>query len=127
VPDGRYVVRIEASDNASNAADRALEGSRESGPITIDNTPPQIESEVQRTGGRLALIVRVHDGQSPIQKLEYSLAGGPWQVVYPSDGVADAPDERYEVPLGAESDLDRLVLRAIDLLQNVASSPAVRR
>jgi hypothetical protein len=44
--------------------------------------------------------------------------------VYPLDGLADSPDERYEIPLSAEADAARLMLRATDLLQNVTSSPA---
>ena len=69
----------------------------------------------------MRLVVRVHDARSPIQKLEYSLGGGAWQVVYPVDGLADSPDERYEIPLASEADAARTVIRATDLLQNVLS------
>ena len=75
VADGRYVVRVVASDAPSNAADRALTGDRESDPVDVDNTPPAITTEVVRTGGAARLVVRVRDAQSPIQKLEYSLGG----------------------------------------------------
>ena len=37
------------------------------------------------------------------------------------DGLADSPDERYEITLPADTDLTRVVLRATDLLQNVGS------
>ena len=125
VADGRYVVRISASDSPSNSTDRALEGEKESDPIDVDNTPPAITVEIARQpGGGARALVRVVDAQSPIQKLEYSLAGGPWQLVYPLDGLADSPEERYEIPLAAEADAARLMLRATDLLQNVTSSPA---
>ena len=121
VADGRYVLRVEASDQPSNAAGRALDGSRESEPITVDNTPPAITTEVDRTAGRVRLVVHARDAHSPIQKLEYSIGGGPWQLVYPTDGVADSLDERYDIVLGTETDLTRVMLRATDLLQNVAS------
>ncbi len=67
----------------------------------------------------------MHDAQSPIQKVEYSLGGGPWQLVYPVDGLADSPDERYEIPLASEADAARVMIRATDALQNVTSQPAV--
>ena len=44
-----------------------------------------------------------------------------WQLVYPADGLADAPEERYEFSLPAEADLTRLIVRATDLLQNVGT------
>jgi hypothetical protein len=124
VADGRYVLRVTASDSLSNAADRALSGGKESEPVSVDNTPPAVTVEIARAGGGIRALVRVLDAHSPIQKLEYSLAGGPWQLVYPIDGLADAPEERYEIPLSAEGDVARLMLRATDLLQNVTSMPA---
>jgi hypothetical protein len=58
--------------------------------------------------------------------VEISTAGGPWQLLYPADGLADSPVERYELPLSAEADAARIMIRATDLLQNVVTEPAVR-
>jgi hypothetical protein len=127
VADGRYIVKVLASDDPSNAVDRALVGERESDPIEIDNTPPTFTTEVVRTGGPLRLVVKVHDARSAIQKVEYSLGGAAWQLIYPIDKVADAPDEQYEIPLQNEADAARIVLRAFDVLQNVTSQPAIVR
>ena len=121
VADGRYVIRVRATDSAANSADRVLTGDRESDPFDVDNTPPVVTAEVTRNGATIRLSVRARDTRSPIQKLEYSVAGTPWQVVYPMDGLADSPDERYEITLPADTDLSRVVLRATDLLQNVGS------
>jgi hypothetical protein len=121
VADGRYVVRVRATDSATNSADRVLTGERESDPFDVDNTPPVVTAEVTRSGTSIRLAVRARDARSPIQKLEYSVAGTPWQTVYPTDGLADSPDERYEITLPADADLTRVVLRATDLLQNVGS------
>jgi hypothetical protein len=121
ISDGRYTVRVVASDDLNNTPDRALTGDRESDPITIDNTPPVITTEITRTAGGARLTVRVHDGQSAIQKVEYSMAGAPWRLVYPVDGLADSPDERYEIPLASDADATRIVIRATDVMQNVAS------
>ncbi len=124
VPDGRYVVRVLASDSPTNAAERALSGERDSDAIEIDNTPPQITTDVTRQDAVTRLAVRVRDAQSPIQKMEYSVEGGAWQLVYPVDGLADSPDERYEIVLPAGVDPARVVLRATDQLQNVSSAAA---
>ncbi|HET9368956.1 MAG TPA: two-component regulator propeller domain-containing protein [Vicinamibacterales bacterium] len=125
--DGRYALRVLASDLPTNSADRALTGERTSETITIDNSPPAVTTEVTRTSAGVRLAVRVTDAQSPIQKVEYSVGGGAWQLVYPVDGLADAPDERYEIPLANESEATRIVVRATDLLQNVTSKAAVVR
>ena len=68
-----------------------------------------------------AVVVRVRDAVSAIQKLEYSLSGGAWQPVFPADGVADSPEERFEIPLANEADAARMVVRAVDWLQNATS------
>lgn len=126
VADGRYVLRITATDGPANAADRALAGDRETDPVEVDNTPPAVSVEIVRQAGGVRAVVRVRDAQSPIQKLEYSLGSGPWQLVYPVDGLADSPDERYEIPLATEADAGRLMIRATDLLQNVTTHAAGR-
>src|SRR5439155_10997481 len=42
VADGRYIIKVVASDEPSNTPDRMLIGDRESDPIEVDNTPPVI-------------------------------------------------------------------------------------
>ncbi len=127
VADGRYIVRVLASDDPSNAEDRALVGVRESDPITIDNTPPHMTVERTREDDHVRLDVHVVDARSPLQKVEYSVGGGPWQLVYPVDGLSDSPDERYQIRLDRDVDPSDVVIRATDLLQNVISQPAVPR
>jgi hypothetical protein len=124
--DGRYIIRVRASDSPSNAADRALVGEREGDPIEVDNTPPVITSEIVRQGASSRLAIRVVDARSPIQKVEFSVGGGPWQIIYPVDGLADAPDERYDIALTAGTDASQIVIRAWDLLQNTSAAPAGR-
>jgi hypothetical protein len=90
-------------------------------PIDVDNTPPVITTEIARQTGKAQLVVRVHDGQSAIQKVEYSRDGNRWQLIYPVDGLSDSPDERYEIPLQNETEAPKIMIRATDALQNVAS------
>jgi hypothetical protein len=40
------------------------------------------------------------------------------------DGLADSPDERYEIVLTPDMDPSRIVIRATDALQNVMSQTA---
>jgi hypothetical protein len=42
-------------------------------------------------------------------------------LVYPADGLADAPDERYDIALPAGVDPARVVVRATDQFQNVTA------
>jgi hypothetical protein len=119
--DGRYVVRVVASDSPTNPADRALVGDRDSAPIVIDNTPPAVTTDVTGQGETARVIVRVQDARSPIEKVEYSLRGGPWQVVYPTDGLSDSPVETYEIPVASAAEAADIVVRATDRLQNITS------
>jgi len=123
VPDGRYLVRVTASDTLSNTPERVLTGDRESSAIDIDNTPPNIVMTV--TGTRVA--IRVTDAHSGVHRVDYSLGGQTWQILRPLDGLADSRDEQFEVTLPTANDAARLVLRASDVMQNVTSAVAGRR
>jgi hypothetical protein len=126
VADGRYILRVVVSDAPGNSGDRALTAERESEPIDVDNTAPQVTTEVTRQGNTTRVVVRVRDAHSPIAKLEYALAGAAWQLVYPADGLADSLDERFEFTLPAGADPATVVVRATDVLQNTASAAVGR-
>lgn len=123
VADGRYFVRVQASDNLSNSTDRTLVGERDSDPVEVDNTPPTLTIEAPRNG---IMTVRVLDGRSPIQTVEYSIGGRMWRPVPPVDGLADSPDERYAIPLPPNTNAADVVIRASDAQRNVVSQPAGR-
>jgi hypothetical protein len=125
VGDGRYVLRLEATDAGSNTAGRALTGLLESDALVVDNTPPAVSVSIVRQPSP-RLLVELRDALSPIARVEYSVAGGAWQLVYPADGLADSPVERYEIVLPDGVDPADVVIRATDALQNVVSQPAVR-
>jgi Two component regulator propeller len=117
VADGRYFVRVSASDGLSNTPDRVLSGQRESAVVDVDNTAPVITTTV--TGLRVE--IRVVDGHSGVQRVEYTLGGQAWQVLRPMDGLADSRDERFELTLPSADAAGRVVIRAVDVMQNVAS------
>lgn len=121
VPDGRYILKVAASDAASNTADRALIGERESAPFDVDNTPPVITMEPARPAAPTRVAFSVRDAQTAIDHVEYSVGGGEFVLISPVDGVADSREERYEIALPAGTDLARVIIRATDVMQNVST------
>jgi hypothetical protein len=99
LPEGKYRVRVEASDEAANPPDQALRHALESSTVVIDNTPPRFES-ITLTGRRLR--VRIGDGTSAIARVEFAVDGKlEWRPLAPSDGVFDTTDETVEADLSS--------------------------
>lgn len=122
VPDGTYVIKVTASDGATNAPAQALQGERESQSFEIDNTSPTVTVTAGGTGAAGSVIrFSVQDGHTPIQKVEYASAGDRWRQAFPTDGLLDSREERFELTLepGAKSPV---VVRATDALGNVATA-----
>jgi sugar lactone lactonase YvrE len=123
VPNGRYQIRIVASDAPSNSPATALTGSLDSTTFEIDNTPPNIMvSGWRREGTREVLTFTVRDQDTAVQKVEYSLDGDRWQTIYPRDGIADSKDETFELPLEEAAAARGVTLRAADALNNVSNA-----
>jgi hypothetical protein len=122
VPNGRYLLRVVASDSPSNSPSTALTGAFESQTFDIDNTPPTlVVTSVRRDGARTVIAFDVRDEYSAIQRAEYSMDGEQWITLYPRDGIADSRVVQFE--LTVEGDVaSRVVLRAADALNNVASA-----
>lgn len=132
VPNGRYVVRVVASDIPSNSPASALTASTESATFEIDNTPPTVTlTAARREGTAVILAFEVRDADSPIQKTEYSLDGARWLSIYPTDGISDSRLERFELRLDGEIATRGVIIRAIDSLNNVTTergeAPAATR
>jgi hypothetical protein len=122
VPNGRYVLRVVASDAPGNPPALALTGTRDCASFQVDNAPPTIAAALDARGSKgIRAIVR--DDASPVRKLEVSVDAGRWVEVHPADGVADSLEEVYDIPLPAtEGGGSRIVvLKATDLLGNVAT------
>ena len=122
VPDGTYVIKVTASDGAANAPAMALQGERESQSFEIDNTPPTVTVAAAGTGAAATTVrFTVQDSQTAIQKVEYASAGDRWRQAYPTDGLMDSREERFELVLGADAK-SPVVVRATDGLGNVATA-----
>jgi hypothetical protein len=123
VPNGRYVVRVIASDQPSNSPATALSGDLESAAFDIDNLPPAISvTGVRREGTRTVITFEVKDDHSAVQRVDYSLDGDRWMTVYPKDGIADSRTEQFELSLTEDLGARGVVLRAADALNNVSSA-----
>jgi hypothetical protein len=123
VPNGRYVVRITASDGPTNPPALALSGESESLPFDVDNTPPTITAALaDQDPPRVRAVAR--DDSSLIRRAESSVDGGRWEEIRPVDGINDSLEETYELkPEGlAKPGPHILVIRAFDLLGNAATA-----
>jgi hypothetical protein len=129
--DGRYVFKVVASDSPENPPGRSLIGERISEPVDFDNTPPTARQNgaAQIVGDRVRAAFDVEDLTGRIKRADVSVDGGPWQEVFPDDGIADSPRERYtlELPIAGVGE-HTVSLRAFDNSGNVGSiSVVVRR
>jgi hypothetical protein len=122
VPNGTYVLRVAASDSASNPGAATLTGHLDSSVFDIDNTPPVVRiTGTRQDGVRTAIQIEVRDDMSTINKVEYSVDGTRWEPIYPKDGIADSPVEQYEVVLGADA-VRGAMIRATDALKNMGGA-----
>jgi hypothetical protein len=103
--DGRYEIKVEASDANANPKGEGKTASRVSDPIVVDNTAPVIGDVSSRvSGGDATIRLKAADRTTTVAKLEYSVDSSEnWQLVLPSDKIADSPEEAYEFVVGGLS------------------------
>lgn len=101
MPEGKYRVRVEASDESANPPEHTQKHALESAPVTVDNTPPVLES-LRVVGRRLQ--GRAVDGLGPVARVEVSVdADGNWRPINAADGLLDSASE------GIDADISSLV------------------
>jgi WD40 repeat protein len=124
MPDGAYYLKIVASDAPSNPADQALSAERESNRFEVVNTPPRIEnlhagSAVPRWKASFEAV----SASSTIDRAQYSVDAGDWQIVFPTGQLSDAQKENYEIELPALPPGEHtLAVQVSDRYDNTASS-----
>jgi hypothetical protein len=93
LPEGRYRVRVVASDELANPPGRVKQHQLDSGVVLVDNTAPALKN-LKVTGRTISGIVI--DGVGPIERIELSVAGsGEWYPFFPRDGVFDEQREEF--------------------------------
>jgi hypothetical protein len=128
--DGRYIIKIVASDAPDNPQGQSLSGERLSEPVDIDNTPPVLRVVASPSSSSSSRVVfEVDDSTGKIRKGDFSLDGAPWTPLFPDDGIADSGHERYSVDLPPLAPGEHTVsLRAFDGSGNVGTfSVTLRR
>ncbi len=99
LPEGRYRIKLLATDELSNPPDRVMTDEMETGIVLVDNTPPSVE-DLKLIGRRLQAVVT--DGVGPIQRVEVGVAGSDeWRPVFPADGIFDEQRESFDVDLSS--------------------------
>ena len=129
--DGRYVIKVVASDGPDNPPGQKLMGERLSEPVDIDNTPPMVKvmGQPQITRDSVRVVFTVEDATGKIKKADASFDGAAWVPAFPDDGIADGGNEVYSVdfPLVAAGE-HTIALRTFDTSGNVGTlSITVRR
>ena len=100
MPDGAYILKIEATDAPSNPPDEALTTQRESDHFAVVNTPPIIQNlRADSAGAEVHVRFEAHDPSSDIASAEYSVDAGDWMQAVPASGLTDSRQESYEIVL----------------------------
>jgi hypothetical protein len=129
--DGRYVIKVVASDGPDNPPGQKLTGERLSEPVDIDNTPPVVKvmGQPQITRDSVRVVFTVDDATGKIRKADATIDGAAWLPVFPDDGIADSGHEVYTVDFGALAPGEHTIsLRSFDSSGNVGTlSVTVKR
>jgi sugar lactone lactonase YvrE len=122
--DGRYIIKVVASDGPDNPVGQALTGERLSEPMDIDNTPPVVKAagppQITQTSVRVAFTA--DDATGKIKRADASLDGASWLPVFPDDKIADSGHETYTVEFPIATAGEHTVsLRVFDTSGNVGT------
>ncbi|HEY4424545.1 MAG TPA: hypothetical protein VGN10_10080 [Pyrinomonadaceae bacterium] len=129
--DGRYVIKVVATDAPDNPPGQKLTGERLSEPVDIDNTPPVVKAmgQPQLKGDAVHMVFSVDDATGKVKKADASLDGAAWLPVFPDDGIADSGHEVYTIDFSSLAPGEHTIsLRTFDTSGNIGTlSVTVRR
>lgn len=120
LPEGRYRIRVIATDELSNPPSRVKQHSLDSNIVLVDNTPPVVE---QLTVAGRHIKGTATDGVGPIARIEVAVSGSNrWLPFFPTDGVFDQNREAFDLDVsGLFSNVPvMLTLRVYDAANNAA-------
>lgn len=99
-PDGRYRIKITASDERSNTDQESKKSVKLSDYFIIDNTPPVIGDIIlKKEGTNYSLGFSATDGLSQLYEACYSINGSKWIKILPIDSIFDSLSESFDIRL----------------------------
>jgi hypothetical protein len=128
VGDGRYQVRVVATDAAANVAGAGKSAARVSDAVVVDNTPPAVGDlrAAQAGKGTAHVSLRVVDRSGTVASADYAVdSSRDWQAFLPSDTIWDSPEETASFDVaGLTPGAHQIAVRAADSSGNVAYETA---
>ena len=121
VEDGRYEIRVTASDRKGNSSETALTGSRISDIFVIDNTAPAFtKADVDVQGQDVDVTLVIEDAFSVLGKVRYTVdSNEDWTTLLPDDLVYDTLAETFTFRIDALTPGDHVIaFSAADDLEN---------
>jgi hypothetical protein len=124
--DGRYRVRVTASDAFDNPREDSRETQLESIPFTVDNTLPEVvELSATVAGGGVRVSGRARDQASALTRLEIAVDSEEWRELRPEGGLAGEHELRFNTTVPGLVPGDHSVsVRAVDAAGNAATRAA---
>jgi hypothetical protein len=94
VADGRYEIKVVASDAAANPVGQGKTASRISDPVMVDNTPPVVgDVKTDVKGSTVKVDCKGVDQTSTVEAMDYAVdSAQDWQAATPSDKMFDSPE-----------------------------------
>jgi len=120
-PDGRFLIKVVASDKPANPPAYALQTEKISQPFVIDNSGPAVRDiSIQSGDGGATIRFVVEDMWNIVSSVEYGVNAEKWVLVYPVDGICDSKREEFEVKIDSGiKGTNNIVIKAKDALENI--------
>jgi len=117
VSDGRYELRVTASDARANEPGTGRTGTRTSDAVVVDNTPPMLgDLKAEPIAGGVRISAKIVDRTSGVASVEYAInSRDDWQAVGASDKIFDSPEEGVDFEIrNLAPGAYQIALRAVD-------------
>lgn len=97
LPDGSYQLRLTASDHRDNPLGEGLQATRETGPVRVDNTPPEMKNlRLKALAEGVRIRCEVQDAGSALAEAWLLLPDGERRPLLPADGICDSRREQFD-------------------------------
>ncbi|MCZ6751419.1 MAG: WD40 repeat domain-containing protein [Acidobacteria bacterium] len=127
LPDGKYRLKVKASDAGVNPQRLAKTAERISSPFLVDSTPPHVQvQQTSRTGHSAIAQFSALDQASVLTRAEYAVDAKPPRPLFSGDGIVDSKQETFTVEIDDMADGEHLItLRVYDSAGNVGVGKAL--